>query len=188
MIATITTIVLLQTLVLVFMVGKKQWTLHTGKLVTLETQPVDPRSLFRGDYVRLRYKRLSGIRPEQLHGPQDMKKYDSIFVTLKKIKGVWYPTALHRKHPEVRPNYLILKGKIKYISRPYNSSRGRSMLTYSVRYGIENYFVPEGTGMELERPKKGEKVSIQVAIDAQGNAGIKAVLINGKPRYIETLF
>jgi uncharacterized membrane-anchored protein len=58
----------------------------------------------------------------------------------------------------------------------------------TVRYGIENYFVPEGEGRDLERPKPGEKVSTRVAVDRFGNAGIKAVLVNGQPRYTETLF
>ena len=30
--------------------------LHVGKLVLLETQPVDPRDPLRGDFVRLNYK------------------------------------------------------------------------------------------------------------------------------------
>ena len=33
----------------------KQMTLLTGKEVLLKTVPVDPRDLFRGDYVVLRY-------------------------------------------------------------------------------------------------------------------------------------
>ena len=47
--------VVIQTGVLVAMVAMKQWTLTTGTPVVLETKPVDPRSLFRGDYVRLNY-------------------------------------------------------------------------------------------------------------------------------------
>lgn len=57
-----------------------------------------------------------------------------------------------------------------------------------VKYGIENYFVPEGEGRAIERPSAGEKISIEVAVDRCGNAGIRAVLINGKPRYVERLF
>ncbi len=45
----------------------------------------------------------------------------------------------------------------------------------------------EGTGRALERQKQDEKVSIQVAVDRFGNAGIKAVLVNGRPKYVETL-
>ncbi|MGH8629618.1 MAG: GDYXXLXY domain-containing protein [Burkholderiales bacterium] len=62
------------------------------------------------------------------------------------------------------------------------------VVTLNVRYGIENYFVPEGEGLALERPKPDEKVTIRVAVDRAGNAGIKAVLVNGTPRYEEKLF
>ncbi len=48
--------VALQTLALFAMVGMKQYTLSAGTPVLLETRTVDPRSLFRGDYVRLNYR------------------------------------------------------------------------------------------------------------------------------------
>jgi uncharacterized membrane-anchored protein len=57
-----------------------------------------------------------------------------------------------------------------------------------VRYGIEHYFVPEGEGRALEQPAEVEEISILVAVDSAGNAGIKAVLVNGEVRYEERLF
>jgi len=57
-----------------------------------------------------------------------------------------------------------------------------------VRYGIAQYLEQESTGGQLERPRGGEKVSVRVAIDARGKAGIQAVLLDGKERYRETLF
>jgi uncharacterized membrane-anchored protein len=58
----------------------------------------------------------------------------------------------------------------------------------NVRYGIESYFVPEGEGLALERPAEGGEVSILVAVDESGAAGIKGVLVDGELRYEETLF
>ena len=52
-----------------------------------------------------------------------------------------------------------------------------------VRYGIENYFVPEGEGMALERPAEGEEITILVAVDEDGDSAIKAVLVSGEMRY-----
>ena len=37
-------------------IAYKEYTLQTGKEVLLKTVPVDPRDLFRGDYVTLRYE------------------------------------------------------------------------------------------------------------------------------------
>ena len=58
------------------------------------------------------------------------------------------------------------------------------------RYGIENYFVPEGEGRAIERrvvDGVNQKIDVRVAVDAKGNAGIKAILVNGKMRYEEEL-
>ena len=46
-------LVLMQTAVWLHMIGFRQWTLETGTPVVLAIHPVDPRSLFQGDYVRL---------------------------------------------------------------------------------------------------------------------------------------
>ena len=48
-------LVLVQIGALVAMIANKQWTLNTGTPVLLQTAPVDPRSLFMGDYARLAY-------------------------------------------------------------------------------------------------------------------------------------
>ena len=77
---------------------------------------------------------------------------------------------------------MRMGGKVGFVQQ---SARGGKIF---VRYGIESYFIPEGEGRELERPAPGEEISILVAVDRFGNAGIKAVLINGQPRYVEKLF
>ena len=46
-------IVAIQSLLLVFMILNRQSILLSDNVVVLETRPIDPRSLFRGDYVRL---------------------------------------------------------------------------------------------------------------------------------------
>ena len=54
-------------------VAYQEFTLKTGQEVLLKVQPVDPRDLFRGDYVVLRYDitrvdsnvQLSGIKSKK---------------------------------------------------------------------------------------------------------------------------
>ena len=61
----------------------------------------------------------------------------------------------------------------------------------NLRYGIENYFVPEGEGREIERRVVDgveQKVDVRIAVDKNGSAGIKAILLNGNERYVEKLF
>jgi len=80
---TMLIIVVVLTLTLVSMVAKKQYTLNTGALVVLKTTPVDPRSLFRGDYVRLNYD-INRLSVRQFPLLQGMKHHDVVFVALEK--------------------------------------------------------------------------------------------------------
>ena len=183
-------IIAIQTVVLMLMIANKQWTLNTGTPVILETQPVDPRSLFRGDYVRLNYK-ISRLNLSDLEGADDFKRHDKVFILLEKGELYWQPVSLHKEMPSPSEGQVVIAGKVKRVSDSFwnvETQKSEEKKNISVKYGIENYFVPEGTGRELERPSEGEKVSIKVAVDKRGKAGIKSVLINNEERYVESLF
>lgn len=190
MIRRIGLILLLQTLALLAMVAMKQWTLSTGTEILLETQPIDPRSLFGGDYVQLNYA-ISRLRPAELEGDDTFDR-EAIYVVLAKGERYWQAVSIHHERPvEVPTGQIVIKGRIQVIQEgSWNPVTGKQELAKEliVHYGIENYFVPEGEGKALENPKSGEKVEIQVAVDSLGNCGIKGVLVNGQPRYRERLF
>ena len=180
--------VILQSLALVGMVGIKQWTLATGTPVLLETEPVDPRSLFRGDYVRLAYG-IGTLNLAEIGGDDDFEVHDPVHVLLRPGDRYWEAVSLHRSRPEVPSRQVAIKGRVDYIGWNFIGEDSAPIETgITIRYGIENYFVPEGTGGDLERPPEGEEISIQVAVDRYGNAGIKAVLVNDEVRYEERLF
>lgn len=189
--ARLAVVVVLQTLALFAMIAMKQWTLNTGTPVVLETQPIDPRSLFRGDYVRLNYK-ISELKPQELAGDNAFRRYDRFYLVLEPGEPYWQPVSVHRRKPALGGGRVAIKGEVQYIN--HRGWYGRSgdekepIHVMHVRYGIENYFVPEGEGRVLERPQPGEVVSLRIAVDKAGNAGIKAVLVNGEARYTERLF
>ena len=176
-------IVVLMTLVLVGMVAKQQYTLNTGELVVLKTTPIDPRSLFRGDYVRLNYdiSRLSSVSFPVL---SQLKHNDAVFIALEKKGEFWETVDVFESMPDSSSEMVVLKGHV--VMPLWRTGSGGDELT--VKYGVENYFVPEGEGLALEQLRNQDKVSMQIAVDSFGNAGIKAVLVNGHPRYVETLF
>jgi len=180
---TMLIIVVVLTLTLVSMVAKKQYTLNTGALVVLKTTPVDPRSLFRGDYVRLNYD-INRLSVRQFPLLQGMKHHDVVFVALEKKDAFWHPVAVFKSISEHKKSWVMIKGSV-YM--PGRSAVGR-MSQVSVKYGIENYFVPEGEGRELENFRNQGDISMQIAVDTSGASGIKAVLLNGEPLYVETLF
>ena len=182
MTARILFIVVVQTIALFIIIGMKQWTLSTGTEVLLETRPIDPRSLFRGDYVRLNYS-INRLDSSQLDGDNSFKKHDTLYVRLKQAGKYWKPVSLHHQQPSQNSNEVFIKGTVRYTRK-----KGKSDAVIDIKYGIENYFVPEGEGMALERPKPGEKVDIQVAVDQFGQSGIKLILVGDIVRYREKLY
>lgn len=175
------------------MIADKQWTLNTGTPVVLQTEPVDPRSLFMGDYARLAYPigrlRLDG--ETALGGDKDFKRHDTVWVALKPEPDGAKVVSVHHRRSAIAPGLLALKGEVQNLNdmewdRTINKTVRQR--TLQVRYGIEQYYVQEGTGGQVERPRGGEKVSMLVAIDKRGKAGILAVLFDGSERYRERLF
>ena len=183
-------VVLIQSLVLVGMIAKRQWTLNTGTPVVLETQPVDPRSLFRGDYVTFNYA-ISQLRLDQLAGDKDFQRHDTVYVVLAPGDPYWHAVAVYHAKPEPAAGQVALKGEVQYVNeRWWNRSNNESVegRNITVRYGIEDYFIPEGEGRQLERPRQQQRVSLRVAVDRYGNGAIQGLLIDGVERYRETLF
>ncbi len=178
------------TAVLAGMIGMKQWTLSTGTPVLLETAPVDPRSLFRGDYVRLNYK-ISRLDLDALKGDKDFSVHDTVWVVLEQGERFWHAVGVYRHRPATAPGQVVIKGEVRWAGAgggPFTTRSGPRPSFILVRYGIETYFVPEGSGRALERRDTRQPLDILAAVDRFGNAGIKAVYVDGREIYRERLF
>jgi uncharacterized membrane-anchored protein len=153
-------------LIIVGFIANKELTLRTGQEVLLKTIPVDPRDLFRGDYVILRYD-LSTIDLNRLSGgSQSLKQGNVVYVTLS--VGEKYATV--SSVSTVQPTGgLFLKGRVKQLQWNH----------MTVEYGIESYFVPEGKGRTIER-QLGRTMDVKVAVDASGAAVIHSLLVDDK--------
>lgn len=180
-------IVLVLSALLAGMIAKKQYTLATGTPILLETQPIDPRSLFRGDFVRLNYA-ISDLKLNELEGDDEFRENDTIYVVLEEGKAYWQAVSVHRHWPDASVGQLTIKGRVVSLGDTWQTGTGRIVHNaVGVEYGIEDYFVPEGEGRDLERPSSDNKVDLRIAVDRFGNSGIQAVLVNGEERYRETL-
>jgi uncharacterized membrane-anchored protein len=91
--AFIVAAIIMQVLVLAYMAGEREYILGSGTIVHLRTAPVDPRDIFRGDYVRLSYEisRIAANDITDAESREKIKKGRKIFVSLE--KG---PDGLHR--------------------------------------------------------------------------------------------
>jgi uncharacterized membrane-anchored protein len=150
----------LWTLIIASVIAFKQFTLLTGTVVILNTTPIDPRDLFRGDYVTLNYD-IS--RPQNIPGgAQFQSKNQPVYILLTTDNtGIAKATGITTTIPS--SEILYIKGQLQYNQ---------------INYGIESYFVPEHAGKELER-QRGKSLQVEVAIDRSGQAVIKSLLING---------
>ena len=126
--------VLLQLAVLGGLFVYSQYPLWVGTEVRLATVPVDPRDLFRGQYVRLNYA-LS--RQPEMELP---RAGDPVFVRLQRDGALWRADGVRLREPD--GERLYLRGTIERVS-------GGEL---HIRYGIEAWFAapeearPTGAG------------------------------------------
>ncbi|MFJ5624839.1 GDYXXLXY domain-containing protein [Peribacillus loiseleuriae] len=120
--------------------------LKNGQEIKVELQPVDPRSLLQGDYVILSYK-ISNITIDELQPKEKVE------VLLRENKNGVYEYANNYKHDGNWKNPYEPQEEDIIINGRYNGYNG-------VYYGIESYFVPEGTGLEVENKTKFALVKV----------------------------
>ena len=172
-----------QTAVLAWMVADRITLLRTGREVVMEVTPVDPRSLFRGDYVIL--STAASRIPGNLLPDTKLTPSDVIYVTLARKESVWAPVAASLSHPgKVADDQIVLKGRPSYAISNRWAASGSS---FFIRYGIESYFVPEGKGRDIETLVGEKKVSVILSVSADGTAAIKGLIAEGKTVYDEPL-
>ena len=99
-------VALVQSLVLGWMLFDRMTLLRGGREIVLDVEPVDPRSLFRGDYVTLAYGKLSRIEGVTLAKGQSLTDGEMvgrpIFLTLaKSATGAWEKLAASRNRWKV---------------------------------------------------------------------------------------
>lgn len=172
-------LVIVQTLILGWMVADRVMILKSNSVVTLKSEPVDPRDLFRGDYVTLTYA-ITTLPITTLNGDLAWKDGETIFVELMPVKDEWKAIAAFHSHTEPTPGNEIIRGQIDYLDETRNIAH--------VKYGIERYYVPEGEGRTLEDQRNKRALSVDVALASDGEAAIKGLRIDGQPVYQEPLF
>jgi uncharacterized membrane-anchored protein len=157
-----------------WMVAERVALLKGGREVVLPIVPVDPRDLFKGDFVRLAYP-ISTI-PIRLTDGKNLAYNKRVYVTLQpEADATWSVAAVAQDHPgTVATGQIILRGTTEYNNR--------------IRFGLERYYVPEGKGPALEKLAREKKLAAIVAVDRKGIAAIKGLSADGQKIYDEPLF
>jgi len=178
--------VAVQVLLLGGLIFMHQIVIISGQTVTLKVEPVDPRSPLRGDFVRLRYN-ISSIDSELV--VDNLEESDTAYVVLEPqtSQDYWEPVQVYSEWPDdVTQNQVVIRGPVE--NAPRESGRRRiNANTISINneqdlrmeYGIEEYFIPEGTGRDVNFA--GKKVRAKVKVGSRGRAVLQNVLIDGEP-------
>lgn len=123
--------------------------LMLGQEILLETEPFDPRDLFRGDYVELSFSiervplNLPGTASSDLFDPDSYEGISPLYVTLEAGEdGVSRPARLTKEAPS----------EGVYVRGTYDPRYSWDQETLRVDYGnnLRRFYVKENTGLDLE--------------------------------------
>ncbi|HWS02322.1 MAG TPA: GDYXXLXY domain-containing protein [Gammaproteobacteria bacterium] len=155
-----------------WVVLERETVLRSGSVVYLRTAPVDPRDVFRGDYVRLSYdinrisRALADATLREQKDREAVRVYASLAVDANGIASV---TALRTQPPA---EGLYLRG---YTS--HNWQLQASDQEIAVKFGIEKLFVEQGAGLAIEErrgTRDGWQTPMEVAVTV-GDNGIGVI-------------
>ena len=109
--ALLALVAIAQILALVWMVADRISLINSSRTVILKTVPVDPRALFRGDYVRLSYE-ISPIGGKFLPKGETFKRNDYGYVIMEpQGQQPAKPVGVTKNMPrDLKPDQIVIRG------------------------------------------------------------------------------
>jgi len=157
-----------QLLVLVAMIALRALPLVTGQTVLVRVMPVDPRDLFRGDYVILSYD-FSRVPPEGVEGlPETEYRKRS----KREGRTVYVPLVPDTNRTHWRAEKVTV---VKPAAGPF--LKGQMRGHGSLQFGIEAYYVQEGTGHRYEQAIRDRHLTAELAVTSDGQAALRGLRI-----------
>jgi uncharacterized membrane-anchored protein len=138
-----------------------------GEEVLLRIKPVDPIDILRGDHLTFSYQ-ISDLSPS-LFNYSPIRDGDTVYVPLEQQGKYWTAVFGVQKTKPIGEGEIFIRGK---ISKVYGNR-------IHIIYGIEDYFIPEGTGQDFTFWR--QELPALVSIDKNGNAVLKQIYVDGKP-------
>lgn len=165
---------------------------NNGQEVILDTLPVDPRDILRGDYVDLAYE--IGWGEKAVAFAKSLETSGPIYVLLtlgedKRVTSYTYSTTKPDDGIYIRGNAIIEEIQ-NYIWEKDGEAVYQIEKQGSISFPqIEQYFVPEGKGWEIDRigrQNSGKKLEVKIVTN-NGRAQIIELLVDGTPVDFDTI-
>jgi len=161
-------LVLLQVVILAAEVLNTVYPRWVGQSVRLKTVPVDPRSLFRGNYADLRYD-VSRVRVSREVVFDGLHKGSAVFVKLRVgDDGVSVFDGFSVVRPE---SGVFLRGLLRQDPYFVDSSQ----VEFNISFGIESFFVPKDKALALESELRQGNGVADIMVAFNGKASLVSV-------------
>ncbi|MCG3083609.1 GDYXXLXY domain-containing protein [Anoxybacillus kestanbolensis] len=142
-------VMILQGAFIIYVTFDKEQHLQYGQQIKLQLEPIDPRSLIQGDYIRLQYE-ISTI--------EGMNELGKVQVILRKDEaGIHRLVGIYSLNGKKRNGDMYQEGDVLVNGNIYGDT---------IIYGIETYFVPEKTGGDIQQRARFAYVRVSKTGDA----------------------
>jgi uncharacterized membrane-anchored protein len=175
------------------MAGEREFIARTGRIIYLRTRPVDPKDLFRGEYALLDYDishvehglQRDGLTkiPDKTRGKNSRRVYAVLNVADDGPAELLYLTDKKPKEG------TFIRGWLR------NNYYGEfsDTIPLDVQYGIEAYFVEQGSSQKLQRPRRHDialTLEMEAALSKSGSAVLKGyrfapLAVGLEPNFVE---
>jgi len=147
--------VLLQVALLVGIIAYRQYWVATGERILLRTAPVDPRDIFRGDYVSLRYD-ISTLDLDGLGAKGSFKSNEKVYVILEKNQeGIFSAVSVSRGLPSGK---RFIQGRVQYET---------TLSKWEITLKDDSENLHELKPRWFENVKRGDRITF--CLDERGN-------------------
>jgi uncharacterized membrane-anchored protein len=163
------TVVAAQALFLLGWAGWHEYVRQTAPTILLNTRPVDPRDVLRGDYMILNYDISRHTAP----AGWPIGESATAFVVFKITDGYAVIDEIRREAPSTDETRLWTQAEA--MEETWSRRTGEPS-QLRLTYGIEQYFVPEGKGTPSFKT-----LEVEAAVSGTHRLFIRRVLLDGRP-------
>lgn len=166
----------LQSLVIGWMVWDRVTLLASGREIRAAVVPVDPRDIFRGDYVILGYGFATAA---DVALPDDARQGDTVYALLKsQAPNDWTLAGVSASAPAAAgEGEIVLRAIVDSVRR--GNTTGAPTVG-RLRYGIERFYVPQGQGGAIEQQVREKRIVAVLAVGSDGKAALKGLEADGQ--------